>query len=578
MGGGGGSAATDARQWRRLRVSAERRASVLADIGAGSAPRPIYYVLLGVSALIAGFGLLANSPAVVIGAMLVSPLMTPIFGITVGLAGAHLRLLRDALIAEFGGVFLVVALGYLLGLLPLSLSPTPEMLGRTSPNLLDLFVAALAGLAGCLAMIDERISPSLPGVAIATSLTPPLATSGLCLAFGSYAGAWGAFLLFFANFLAILSVATTIFVLCGFVSRQEIGSTGGLLRRYAPAVIGLLAVTVLLTWQLLDVVRDRRTAAAIRTVLKTQLRDEPNTTITEIFHDYTGEGRLEVLSVVRASRVISPHKVEEMEQALRGQLGPNVDLFIRCAITKDVAARGTASLLAQRTLDGRFTELELSPTALVARIAEQAVRDILVDRPNFLLDDVNVLRLPTGLVVVVSLQGSRDPVPSEITLAEKMIRERTGHPELRLLVRTTESSDVTSKGRVLFGQSHFGVWSQEDTAAAARVEQTVRRHIAALRDLIAVSVDAIPVGEGWKVRADVVGPTIPSPGEIAALEKAVSAEVKQPVTLTLMARAEVVVTGKRYESVQERIERQLAAAASGSSEVPADAAAGVPER
>ena len=292
-------------RWAHLRVSAERRAAVLEDIRAGSVPTPIYYVLLGVSALIAGFGLLANSPAVVIGAMLVSPLMTPIFGITVGLSGAHLRLLRDALIAEFGGVFLVVLLGYLLGLLPLSLTPTPEMLARTSPNLLDLFVAALAGLAGCLAMIDERISPSLPGVAIATSLTPPLAASGLCLAFGAYAGAWGAFLLFFANFLAILTVATTVFVLCGFVSREEIGSTADLLRRYAAAVVGLLVVTVLLTAQLLDVVRDRRTADAIRAVLQAELSDEPNTTITEIFHDYLGE-RLEVLAVVRASRVLSP--------------------------------------------------------------------------------------------------------------------------------------------------------------------------------------------------------------------------------------------------------------------------------
>jgi uncharacterized membrane protein len=130
-----------------LSVFPARRAAVLDDIRSGSAPRPIYYVMLGASALIAGFGLLANSPAVVIGAMLVSPLMTPIFGITVGLSGASLRLLRDALIAEFSGVLLAVALGFLLGLLPLSLSATPEMLARTSPNLLDLFVAALAGLA-----------------------------------------------------------------------------------------------------------------------------------------------------------------------------------------------------------------------------------------------------------------------------------------------------------------------------------------------------------------------------------------------------------------------------------------------
>jgi uncharacterized protein DUF389 len=97
------------RKWRiirgLLRVSAERRTVVLDDIAHGSIPSLTYYVLLGVSGLIAGFGLLSNSAAVVVGAMLVSPLMTPIFGITVSLISGETTLLRRAMIAEFGGVF-----------------------------------------------------------------------------------------------------------------------------------------------------------------------------------------------------------------------------------------------------------------------------------------------------------------------------------------------------------------------------------------------------------------------------------------------------------------------------------------
>ena len=147
-----------------LFVSQQRRAVVLEDITQGSAPRPIYYVLMGLSVLLAGFGLLADSPAVVIGAMLVSPLMTPIFGMAIGIARGDLRLFREASIAEFGGVVLAILGAFLLGVLPFSLEATPEMLARTSPTLLDLFVAALAGLAGCLTMIDERTSAALPGV------------------------------------------------------------------------------------------------------------------------------------------------------------------------------------------------------------------------------------------------------------------------------------------------------------------------------------------------------------------------------------------------------------------------------
>jgi uncharacterized hydrophobic protein (TIGR00271 family) len=556
-----------------LSVFPARRAAVLDDIRSGSAPRPIYYVMLGASALIAGFGLLANSPAVVIGAMLVSPLMTPIFGITVGLSGAGLRLLRDALIAEFSGVLLAVALGFLLGLLPLSLSATPEMLARTSPNLLDLFVAALAGLAGCLAMIDERIGASLPGVAIATSLTPPLTTCGLCLALGAYEGAWGAFLLFFANFLAILVVATTIFIVAGFVRREELGSAANLLRRYAAAVIGLLLVTVLLTVQLVDVVRERRTDSAIRAVLAEQFLDEPNTTLVDVHHSHD-RGRLEILAGVRASHVLSPHQVQTAQDALRARLGPDVDLYFRCSVTKDVAARGSAHLLAQLTLDGTFTDRELSPAARLAQIAEQTVRDILVDRPDILLQDVNVLQMPVGPVVVVSIQSARDPIPPQIGRAEKAIRERTSDPSVVLLVRTVVSSDITSTGRVLLGQAHFGVSSEQDAVVARTLEESTRKHIGALRNIIPNSVDAARSGEGWEVRAEVVGATVPSPDEIAAIEQTLTSEITAPVTLSVWARAEVVVTGRRYESVQGRVEADLrrrreAAAGTAGTEQPA---------
>ena len=78
--------------------------------------------------------------------------------------------------------------------------PSPEMLSRTRPNLFDLFVAVLAGFAGAYALVDEKISPALPGVAIATAIVPPLANSGLCLALGEVNAGIGSFLLFFCQF------------------------------------------------------------------------------------------------------------------------------------------------------------------------------------------------------------------------------------------------------------------------------------------------------------------------------------------------------------------------------------------
>ena len=106
------------------RVSPERRDEVLSSIQDGSRPTSTYYVLLGISELIAGFALIIDSDATLIGANVVAPLMTPIFGVALGLARGDLRLLRIALIAEFGGAAVGVALCFGLGLLPFAVETT----------------------------------------------------------------------------------------------------------------------------------------------------------------------------------------------------------------------------------------------------------------------------------------------------------------------------------------------------------------------------------------------------------------------------------------------------------------------
>jgi len=542
----------------------------LTDIAAGSVPRPMYYVLLGSSVVIAAFGLLANSPAVVIGAMLVSPLMTPIFGVSVGLSRGDVRLLRSSLIAEFGGVGLAISLSFLLGNMPLSFAVTAEMLARTSPNLLDLFVATFAGLAGCLAMIDERVSPALPGVAIATSLTPPLATSGLCLAFGAYAGAWGAFLLFFANFLAILAVATLVFVSAGFVYKWELGSAASIARRFASPAIGLLVVTVLLTQQLVQVAEDRHTSSTIRAVLDEQLRDDPSISVVDVVHE-TVEGVLQVLATVRSAQVLSPKTVEEIEQDLVQHLKRQVALFFRCTITKDVGASGSASLLAQPLLDGRITPVSESNAARMVQIAEQAIRDILVDRPDIILEDVRSVRFPSGLVVVASIQSPFRPVAAQVQRVEQLIRQRLGRSDVTLLVRSVESFDTTSTGRVLLGEAHFAKIPDDQRAAAANIEASLRSQIEKGGELFVTNVDAVKRDARWIVRAEVVGPRVPTPLQVKAIETVLTKQAASPLELSLWARTDVVVTGARYQAVDRLIEENVAKARQAESDV-----AGVP--
>jgi uncharacterized hydrophobic protein (TIGR00271 family) len=538
----------------RLSVSERRKQVVLTDIVEGSSPKPLYYILEGLSAVIASFGLLVNSSTLIIGAMLVSPLMVPILGTALALARGDLRLLRAALIAEFGAIVLVILLAYLLGSLPITQQETREMLLQSRPTLIDLLVAALAGFAACLAMIDERVSPALPGVAVATSLTPPWATTGLCLAFGAHQGAWGAFLLFAANFLAILVVTTVVFIVAGFVTRQEIGSPLKFIERFAAAGIGLVVVAVILTYYLVGVVQDAQTRKTINSVLEAEFAADPTTTLEKFLY-YRNNDWLDVFSTVLTPRVLSPQKVKQIEEALSRHVGEPVRLFVRCSLTKDVTATGAAtSLLTGRNLDGKFTTEAIAPEAQTLQTAEQVIREILINFPQVTLHDIELVTLPTGPVLVVSVQMPRAPLPVGIQRLEKMMQERVGDPRTRLVVRVINSVDISSKGRILLGQAHFGTQSAEEVALQETLEQAAQAGIEQIPNLFVINLDAAKSEVGWAVRAEVVGPRVPSPTEVRTLETTLQKLAGQPVTVSVWARTEVVVTGQRYTSVKEYAE------------------------
>jgi len=531
-------------------VTPERRRTVLADIDAGSQPTATYYVLLGISELIAGFALIIDSDATLTGANVVAPLMTPIFGVSLGLMRGDLRLLRRGLTAEFGGAAFGVALCFLLGLMPFAGEPSAALLAQTRPTLIDLFVAALAGFAGVLAMIDERVSPALPGVAIATALNPPIAAIGLCLASGAYAGAWGAFLLFFANFLAILAVAAVLFLVAGFVTRAEIGSVGGLARRFAAAAIGLLLVTVLLTNYLVGLVQNLRTQQAIQAVLDASLAQEANTALVSV--DFSRrDGGLDVLSTISSPRVVEPQLVKSLQDALAARLGEDVRLFVRCSVTQDVSATGSTSVRPYLSLNGRVTEAPLAPRMRLLQQAEQVAREVAPTRPGLNLHDIELVDLPSGPVFVISIESSRVPDTNDVARFESVLRERLGEPRLHVVVRKTLSVDVTAKGRILLGGAHLGTGDAQEEERRSAVESAVRQAIGARPDLFATAVDAVRAGDGWRVRAEIAAPRVPSPAEVRAIEESSSETAGAPVHLTVLARTELQVTADHYAPVGE---------------------------
>lgn len=197
-----------------------------------------FIALIVLSTLIAALGLIQNSTAVVIGAMLVAPLMTPLLGSGLSLIQGNKVLARKASKTVLLGFITAYLLGVFLGLVVPGFESSAEMIARGSPRLPDIIIAFLSGMAAVYAMGRPHLVSALPGVAIAASLVPPIATSGLATALGEFALAQGSALLFFTNIVAIILGGSACWWIIGFRDVHEHGGFG----TWAPRVASVLLV------------------------------------------------------------------------------------------------------------------------------------------------------------------------------------------------------------------------------------------------------------------------------------------------------------------------------------------------
>ena len=151
--------------------------------------------------------------------------------------------------------------------------------------------------------------------------------------------------------------------------------------------------------------------------------------------------------------------------------------------------------------------------------AEQVAREVVATRPDIVLKDVELVNLPTGPVLIASIESPRLPNPSRIARFEALLRERLGEQRVRVIVRAAESVDITSKGRILFGGAHFGGTSEEEARRRRTIEETVRANLQGLPDTFVTAIDAVRQDSGWAVRAEVVGPRVLAPGDVHTVEE-----------------------------------------------------------
>ncbi|MCG5219227.1 TIGR00341 family protein [Streptosporangium sp. KLBMP 9127] len=204
--------------------------------------RSAFWTMLTLSAVIASAGVLLDSTATVIGAMIIAPLATPIMGIALatvrhrGQGAIGFALLGSLLVIVIGVAFSAV--------LPASyeLLANNQIAGRTSPKLMDLVAALATGLAGAVAHARRDVAAVLPGVAIAISLVPPLAVVGVCLGRGAGWLALGALVLFLSNLLALVLGGIAVFSAAGYAA--DAVALAGRSRRRTRLTLCLLLVLV----------------------------------------------------------------------------------------------------------------------------------------------------------------------------------------------------------------------------------------------------------------------------------------------------------------------------------------------
>ena len=303
------------------------------DLSSGDrqAKQSAFWTMLTLSAVIAAGGILTDSTATVIGAMIIAPLSTPIMGVALG---AVQRRRSTAVVFVTLGGLLVILIGAVASVVvPQSydLLSDSEISSRTSPGLLDMVSALATGFAGAVALSRKDVAAVLPGVAIAISLVPPLVVTGVCAGQTAWWLALGALVLFLSNFLALVFAGMIVFAAVGYT--HAAGRRTQRAPRRAYIMLGLLFAAVLLPLganTVTTVLLDTWTART-KTAAEQWLSHSPGAAVTSV------DAQSRTLYVhVRGPRDLPP--IDDLLEDLEGQIPDGVHIVVDATRGEQIAA------------------------------------------------------------------------------------------------------------------------------------------------------------------------------------------------------------------------------------------------
>ncbi len=308
--------------WHWVKEKATPIASLNRSLWRLSVPSFSFHFMLGLSAIIATLGLLANSVAIIIGAMIIAPLMGPIVGMAYSTAMGNRKLLRRSSLTLLKGVVLTIFASWLTALIIGLETVDSEIISRTNPTLIDFGIAMAAGMAGAFANTRRSISNALPGVAIAVALVPPLSVVGIGLSLGEQDIALGSSLLFLTNLICLVFFGGIVFLFQSYGNIDR--AKGGLVM--STAVMFLLGVP--LTLSMRELIIENNVRYLISDLIVSETKTFANRDIKLISatpkKDYL-QVKIEVAAPVDS---ISQKQIDLVRDFLSENIGKPIDLEV----------------------------------------------------------------------------------------------------------------------------------------------------------------------------------------------------------------------------------------------------------
>ena len=396
---------------------------------------------------IASLGLNVNSTAVIIGAMLISPLMGPIMGVGLAIGQNDFELLKRSLKNYLvATLFSVITATLYFSFTPLN-EVQSELLARTSPTIYDVFIALFGGMAGIVALSTKEKGNVIPGVAIATALMPPLCTAGFGLATGNLLYFLGAFYLYFINSVFI-SLATVIgvrvmhFQLKAFVDKER----EKMVKRYIVLIaLGTMIPAVYLTY---GIVKETFYQSAANHFISKEM-DFPDTQVLDRKVSYdTREIRVVLIGeevsedrIVEARSRLKDYKLNNTKLVVFQGINSNTaDISnIRSMVMEDFYKNSEKELASQKQkIDSLEKIVQLHKETGMANMKIASEMKVLFPAVNTLAMTqtlkLNIEAVQTDTVTYVILGCEKKPSATEKKKMSEWLKTRTGAKKLKLIV------------------------------------------------------------------------------------------------------------------------------------------------